>query len=110
YAGLKFYFNLTQPVTIAGSTYPPILVMRNGTWRFNPDSSEFFMRPFITDHLNEALNPCHYVWHIRGTIGSNIKHRGAAFIAFYHTSTQRESARLKEMETWFGEDYGHSSE
>jgi len=107
YAGMKFYFNLTQPVTIGGRTYPPILVMRNSAWQFNPDSSEYFMRPFISDHLNESFNPCHYLGYVRGGVRSHIRDRGKAWAEFYHTNRDRELARMKEMETWFGEDYGH---
>ena len=59
YAGLLFFRNLTEELTIGRESVPPILVREGPYWRLadhvNP-YSDFFIR-FITPHWNEVLNP-----------------------------------------------------
>src|SRR5438094_401715 len=62
YMGFCFYRNLTEPVMLKGETRPPLLVKEGHYWRLadhvRPDSD--FFSWFISDHLNEALNPSLY--------------------------------------------------
>jgi hypothetical protein len=109
FAGLKFYLNLTRPITINGELLPPILVVRNDQWEINKQAGSVFLKPFITDRLNEALNPCEYAWLYRDHIRASIESRGRQWAAFYHTTRQKEALRVHELSTWFGEDYGHSN-
>jgi len=108
YAGLKFYLNLTRPVTIDGRQRPPILVIRDGLWRINPEAGKDWLRPFFTDHFNEALNPSQYSGQLRGTVRSRFPERAARWVAFYHSDRASEAERLRRLATWHGEDYGHS--
>jgi hypothetical protein len=59
FVGLKFYLGLTREIRIGEVARPPILLLRNGVWIFNEgiDLRELLVKPFISDHLNEALNP-----------------------------------------------------
>lgn len=59
YVGMLFYRGLTREIKINNETRPAVLLHKNGTWIFNPDFNlhELLIKPFFTDHLNEALNP-----------------------------------------------------
>jgi hypothetical protein len=109
YAGLKFYLNLTRPVRVGGATIPPVLVRdEHGGWRFNPDRpTDDLLRPFFSDHFNEALNPSSYEAGLRDTIRRNVRRVAPRLVSFYRCSPQTERARLAELATWHGEPYGH---
>ncbi len=59
YAGFKFYQGLTQPLRIGERVRPPIVLLKNNAWEVNESTSllQSLLEPFISDHLNEALNP-----------------------------------------------------
>lgn len=59
YVGMLFYQGLTGNLKIKNETRPPVLLLKNGTWTINPafDSRANLIKPFFTEHLNEALNP-----------------------------------------------------
>lgn len=59
YVGMLFYQGLTREIKIKDETRPAVLLLKNGIWTFNPDfnSPELLIKPFFTDHLNEAFNP-----------------------------------------------------
>src|SRR5205823_6457872 len=62
YMGMCFYKNLSEPVMLKGQLRPPMLVLEGNYWRVAPHvrpDSDFFSQ-FISDHLNEALNPSWY--------------------------------------------------
>ena len=107
YAGFKFYLNLTQPVKIGDKTHPPILIRQDDQWCVNPAIKGQPLKPFVTLHYDEAFNPA---WHdvtMRPFVRNGIRTRGAEWAAHYRTDRTREQKRLKELSTWFGEDYGH---
>jgi hypothetical protein len=108
YAGLKLFLNLTRPVTIDGRLHPPILVIKGGLWHINPEAGEHWLRPYFTDHHNEALNPNRYSDQLRDTVRSRFPERAAKWVAFYHSDRATESERLDRLATWYGEEYGHS--
>ena len=112
YAGLKFYLHLTRPVRVGGRTLPPVLVRGDdGSWVLNPDrppAAEGLLRPFISDHFNEALNPSRYSPQMRDTVRSRLRRRADRLVAFYETSAERARAEQAELATWHGEWYGHS--
>jgi hypothetical protein len=111
FAGLKFYENLTRAVRVGERTHEPLLVLKEGFWKFNEnvEARENLLKPFISNHLNEALNPSHYV----GLLGfrSNIrkavvKHACPQWRALY--ADRRQLAALtKDLNQWHGEDYGY---
>lgn len=108
YAGLKLYLNLTRPVAIGGRTLPPILIKRDDLWEINPAAGRDWLRPFITEHFNEALNPSRYSAQLLSTVRARFPDRAAAWAAFYHTTRDAETERAKRLTKWDGEDYGHS--
>ena len=59
YVGMLFYQGLTRELKIKDETRAPVLLLNNGIWIFNSNfnSRELLIKPFFTDHLNEALNP-----------------------------------------------------
>lgn len=108
YAGYKFYLNLCEPVKIGSTIHPPIFVLVNQRWAFNPQSADPLTKPFVSDHFNEALNPCEYEPSFQSSVRAAVTQRAPATLAFYHTTAQRELGRLEQLATWHGENYGHS--
>lgn len=106
YAGLKFYINLTEPVTIAGRTRPPILLRDNDRWQINPAAGSNFMRVFVTDHWNEAMNPNHYSSDMLEDLRSAVRERSAAWMKFYETTPAEQAEQFKNLQLWYNEDYG----
>jgi hypothetical protein len=94
-------------VKIGKKTHPPILIRQDDQWSVNPEIKGQPLKPFVTLHYDEAFNPA---WHdatMRPFIRDGIRKRGADWAEYYGTDRQREHKRLKELSTWFGEDYGH---
>lgn len=115
YMGLKFYRNLTEPMVVQGEERPPMLVVVGGYWQLNhhvrPDSD--FFAPFVSDHWNEALNPCVYEWGLRWTVERRMRNRAEEILAFYCDvdGRPRDAAYFAdlavELSTYDGEDYGY---
>lgn len=112
FAGLKFYQNLTRPINIGGETKLPLIVLENGFWKFNGavDLKDNLLKPFVSDHLNEALNPSIYTraFGLRSSVRGRVAKRACAawkssLPTFSQTDFQEQSDRLQK---WFGEDYG----
>jgi hypothetical protein len=117
YLGMKFYMNLTEPVTLQGETHPPLIVRIGDYLALNrhvrPESD--FMAPFLSDHWNEALNPSAYEWGMRDPIAKRLRENAESILAFYadeHGVPRTREwflAKYEELSTYFGEDYGHVS-
>ena len=62
YAGLYFHFGLTRENKLGNKTFPPIFILENGIWKFNPNSDvkENLLKPFISESFSEAFNPSIY--------------------------------------------------
>ncbi len=116
YLGFKFYLNLTEPVMLKGELQPPMLVRQGEYWSLNthvrPDSN--FFSAFVSDHLNEALNPCVYEWGAAGPIEKKLREHANQILTFYadEQGNKRPREWFEAMErslaTYYGEDYGHS--
>lgn len=110
YAGMKFYQGLTKPVTIGGLTRPATLVLRNGVWEFNDAGNirETLLKPFFTDHLNEALNPSLFIPGLRSSIRGIVKKQSCPqWRALYPGRTKDDfEAATNSLTLWHGEDYG----
>ena len=61
----------------------------------------------ITDHMNEAMNPCHYGWVMRSGIARGVHKRAHDWLTFYHMTPEQLEQHTKSLTTWFGEDYGY---
>jgi len=74
YVGLKFYQGLTKPITIGSAIRAPVLEIHNGLWMVSVDTKELLLKPLISDHLNEAMNPSIFTsnlgwrWYIRRSV------------------------------------------
>jgi hypothetical protein len=116
YAGLKFFLNLTENVRLMGEEHNPLVVRSGDFWRLNdqvrPQSGWF--RPFITDHWNEALNPCLYDFTMRPFIRRIVQRRAGHIIDFYTRRDGRPNDPAyfenlaQTLTTYFGESYGHA--
>ena len=117
YLGFKFYLNLTEPVMLEGREYPPLLVRIGDLLALNrhvrPESD--FFRPFVSDHLNEALNPSIYEWGMRGPIAKCLRENADDILAVYADENGNPRPReyfvekAKELSTYYGEDYGFAT-
>lgn len=113
YAGLQFYLNLTRTVRVGTCELPPLLVRgERKTWVLNPARADAggrdVLRPFVSDHFNEALNPSRYCDQMRATVRANLRRRARRLVAFYGTTAEEARARQLELSTWHGAPYGHS--
>lgn len=112
YAGMKFYQALAQDRNSRIKT-PPILVLKNGLWAFNDQVKmrEVLLRPWISDHLNEALNPSifnkllHWYVHRRVMNGSCAQW----FNRYLGLSRAGLEQKSRSLELWYGEDYGFTN-
>ena len=112
FAGLKFYENLTREVKIGERKLAPILALKDGFWAFNDESNlrETLLKPFISNHLNEALNPSVVVnlFGFRGFIRRAVKrHACSQWRKNYPDRTRADFAEITEsLKLWHGEEYG----
>jgi ankyrin repeat protein len=113
YAGLRFYRNLTEEVTIGRRTLPPMLVRDGQRWRVRIEPDSDFFTAFITPHWNETLNPNKYAGYTRGRIRALVHERCADALDAYrdHRGQRMGKAQFqaieRELATYFGEDYAH---
>jgi hypothetical protein len=116
YAGLKFFLNLTERVSLKGADREP-LVERSGVfWRLNrhvrPGSG--WLSVFVSDHWNEALNPNCYDPLVRPGIRCILQSRAKSIVQFYTRKDERPDDPVyfadlaRELSTYYGEPYGHS--
>ena len=113
-AGLKFYLGLTDAVDV-GSPYgkrPPTFTKRDGLhWGFDDISGKHddLLRPFITDHLNEALNPSNYLFFLYPVVKSVVQKRACPEwrAAFPDLTRDELTRRTAALTTWNGLDYGY---
>ena len=110
-AGMRFYEGLTESVSVGNLDRPATLVLENGFWKLNPagTAEEVLLRPFISDHLNEALNPSLYIPGLRSFIRGVVRKKICAqWRAAFPTKSGEEFRSLTEsLATWNGENYGH---
>ncbi len=115
FAGMRFYQGLTREVKIGDEMRPPILVLDEGVWKFNGKINlrEVLLKPFISDHLNEALNPSIFIkafWFdscVRETVR---KKSCPQWRERFPNTMQKEFAEKTEnLKLWNGEDYGHKN-
>jgi|GEM_PF-4886319 len=115
YVGMKFYLNITQPVTLKGASYPAMLVSEGNYWRLRPHitrNSDYFSA-FISEHYDEALNPCVFEPISRGQIRNIVRKNRDTLLRFYagddrtKMTPQYFAEKSKQLATYYGEPYGH---
>jgi len=108
YTGLLFYRNLLEPVTIFGVTYEPMVQWDGDLLKVTDRANNDLLKPYITEHWNEAMNPCHFDGYWRPFVRDRIAKKINTWMAFNHSTPQLEAARLQRVRTFDGQDYGHS--
>ncbi len=115
FAGLKFYQNLTGQIKIGEQIKLPLVVLQDGVWKFNEnvELSENLLKPFVTAHLNEALNPSIYtrLFGLRSSVRGRVVKRACGEWRTLHpnrSKTDYDEISLR-LETWHGEDYGFTA-
>jgi hypothetical protein len=110
FSGFKFYVNLTRPVQIGRQMLPALLIKQSGKWQFSRErkfTDPSAIRAFISDHLDESLNPSSYFF-TRNKIREAIALRCETWSAFYGERAKKAlKDGSKSFETYFGESYGH---
>ncbi len=115
YIGLLFYVNLARPQRIKGEMRPPILFLDDGLWRLSPHVRRDlpFFEMFVSDHLNEALNPSLFEKGMQETVREAVRARADKILRFYADANGNRRPReyfdalLAELTTYYGEQYGH---
>lgn len=113
FAGFHFYDNLFNSITIGDKTYSPILTIKeDNTVEIDTTiDGKTFVAPFISHHLNEALNPSHFEKLQRSIIKSAIKKRCKRIMNFYKWDTAAEWNEITDsLKTWHGKEYSHRSD
>lgn len=113
YIGMKFYQGMTKPVRIGNTTRPAILVLKDGVWKFNEsvDLRQVLVKPFFTEHLNEALNPSIFAFNLRSSIRRIVKKQSCPqWLKVYPLLSKASlDATSSSLTLWNGEDYGYTS-
>ena len=111
YTGMRFYEGLTGTVTVGETTRPPIIAQQDGTWQIKEPAtvSDDLLRPFISEHLNEALNPSGYAFTIFASVRLMVKKRACDdWHTRYPAMTAEElDQKAADLELWHDEDYGN---
>ncbi len=113
FAGMKFYQTLTRRVKIGETLHPAILVLENGLWKFNVSANgrERLLKPFISDHLNEALNPSVFIklFNFDSFVRETVRRKSCPqWREKFPAMTQKDFAgQTEKLKFWHGEDYGH---
>lgn len=108
YAGMKFYESLTRAVGVGTRTVGPMLIQRDGHWQLSaaldPDR---LLDPFISEHLNEALNPSHYAFNRERVRRAVIKRCPEWQRQYPQLTRDVLASKAQELRTWHGENYGY---
>jgi len=112
YVGMKFYEGLTHDIKIGDRCRPAIVVLKDGKWAFNSRARLrlVLLRPFISNHLNEALNPSIFTntFGLRSLVRRRVANRSCQrwFTAYPDLSRAALDEESDSLTTWFGEEYG----
>ena len=111
YAGMRFYQGLTEKITIDKRTFGPLFYLRDGYWNIaasGPNWKKNLLKPFITDHMNEALNPSGYSFLLFSSVKKMAVKYGCRDWLKEHPELRSADykSKTKSLEKWNGEDYG----
>jgi len=110
YVGMKFYQGLTRPVKIGDKMKPAVLLLKDGIWTLgeSTDLQTFLIKPFISNHLNEALNPSMFIKGLRSSVRRNVRKQSCQqwFKQYPNLSQADLNQTLEALKFWYGEDYG----
>ena len=115
FLGLQFYRNLTEPVRLKGAVRPAMLMKVGRYWQLAPfvqRGTNFFSR-FVSDHLDEALNPGLFESDMRGAVRDAVAKRTTNVLWRYEDahgcrrSARWFNAKAIQLSTYDGVNYGH---
>lgn len=115
YMGMVFYRNLTEPQSLKGQMRPPLLVREGPYWKIaphvKPDSD--FLSWFFSEHLDEAVNPSHYISGMREGMRKMAADNASGVLESRRDEFGNRRSReyfltlALELRTYWGLDYGH---
>jgi hypothetical protein len=112
YIGMKFYQGLTHEIRIGETVRPPVVQLKNGVWTINENINlrETLLKPFISNHFNEALNSSKYSFFLRSSVRRTVRKKACGeWRAAFPRLTQADFADISQkLKLWHGEDYGFS--
>ena len=115
FAGFLFYRNLTEPVVVKGVLRPPMLLRDGPYWKLadHVRADSGFFAWFISDHLDEALNPGYFDEVLRPGLTEGVRRQSAVLLRHYCDNHGEPRPRewfdqkFAELSTYWGIDYGH---
>ncbi len=112
YAGMRFYQNLTHEIKLGDVTQSAILLLKEGVWTFNENVNlrENLLKPFISNHFNEALNPSKYIIGLRFSVRRVVRKKSCEqWRKQFPNQTPKDFTDISQkLKLWHGEDYGFS--
>lgn len=115
FAGMKFYQNLTRTVKIGDAGKPAVLLLDNGFWTFDEsaDLRKILIKPFVSNHFNEALNPSIFsdIFGLRSYVRRTVRKQSCRqwFGENPNLSPADFDEILQALKLWHGEDYGFTN-
>lgn len=110
FAGMRFYEGLTDYVRLVDGRWTTVTRTAPDTPLAGnaPVRAAAFLRPFVTDHLNEALNPSVYLFFVYPVVKGVVRKSACPEWRAAYPNADREEfdRRSAALETWDGVDYG----
>ncbi len=110
YVGMKFYQGLTRPIKIGNNIKPAVLFLEDGIWTLgeNADLRISLIKPLISNHFNEALNPSMFIKGLRSSVRRSVRKQSCQqWLKQYPNLSQADlNKTLEALKLWYGEDYG----
>ncbi len=110
FAGFQFYQNIFKDLSKGDKVHPALLKMdpSSGLYIWNDQvEPRALLVPFISNHLNEALNPSVLERLQRPLVQRAIFHRCRAWLKFYNNPRQADlRSETDQLKTWYGHYYG----
>ncbi len=90
---------------------PSILRLEDGAWTFNKNGGalrEILIKPFVSNHLNEALNPSIFIPALRAYVRRVVRQQSCGeWRRRFPDRTRADFDVISErLKLWNGEDYG----
>lgn len=108
FAGFRFYQGISSGAGTDGVIHKPLVVLSKGLFVF--DGRADLLKPFVADHMNEALNPSSYritlVRSVRRSVGESCNDWKKSFPSL---TAEEIVTKVRELNVWNGEDYGFST-
>lgn len=109
FAGLHFYRRMFSGLKIDDVDFEPVVIRDGKRWVLNEKiKPEELLKPFISAHMSEALNPSWYTDHHAPLIRDEIAKRCSQWRDAYPLIRSSAYADLAiSLRLWHGRDYGH---